>query len=62
LIGCELQSHDAYGTSQKLFGAFFGVIAVTLCETLGDEWSSGIGGAWRKLLDEIDGVIVQCEA
>jgi hypothetical protein len=62
MIGCELQSHDAYGTPRKLSGLFFGVIAVTLREILGDEWSPEIGGAWRKLLDEIDGIIAQCEA
>jgi hypothetical protein len=29
MIGCEVQSHDAYGTPRKLFGEFFGVIADT---------------------------------
>ena len=35
MIGCEAQSHDAYGTPRELFGRFFGVIADTLREVLG---------------------------
>jgi hypothetical protein len=62
MISCELHSHDAYGTSRKLFGAFFGVIADSVREILGPDWSPEIGDAWRKLLDEIDRVIAQCEA
>jgi hemoglobin-like flavoprotein len=34
MIGCEVQSHDAYGTPRELFVAFFGVIAQTLREIL----------------------------
>jgi hemoglobin-like flavoprotein len=59
MIGCEVQSHDAYGTPRKLFGEFFGVIADTLREILADEWTPEVDKAWRKLLDEIDGVIIQ---
>ena len=62
LIGCEVQSHDAYGTPRELFGTFFGVIAETVREVLGDDWSPEIDGAWRKLLGEIDHVVAQSEA
>jgi hemoglobin-like flavoprotein len=61
MIGCEVQSHDAYGTPRELFVAFFDVIAQTLREILGNEWSPEIEGAWRKLLAEIDGVVAQIE-
>jgi hemoglobin-like flavoprotein len=61
MIGCEVQSHDAYGTPRELFVAFFDVIAQTLREILGPEWSPEIDGAWRKLLAEIDGVVAQIE-
>jgi hemoglobin-like flavoprotein len=57
LIECEVQSHDAYGTPRKLFGAFFTVIADTMREILGAEWSSEIDQAWRKLLVELDSVV-----
>jgi hemoglobin-like flavoprotein len=59
MIQCEVQSHDAYGTPRKLFGKFFGVIANTMREILGDDWSLEIDDAWQKLLGEIDQLIAQ---
>ena len=54
MIECEVSSHDAYGTSRELFGTFFGVIATTVREILGPDWSPEIDQAWQRLLDEID--------
>jgi hemoglobin-like flavoprotein len=62
LIECEVSSHDAYGTPRELFGKFFGVIAGTLRVVLGNDWSPEIADAWRKLLDEIDGVVARTQA
>ena len=62
MIECEVSSHDAYGTPRELFGKFFGVIAATLREILGSEWSPEIEQAWRKLLEEIEAVIAATEA
>ena len=45
LIECEVQSHDAYGTPRKLFGEFFGVIADTMRELLGNDWSPEMDAA-----------------
>ena len=59
LIECEVSSHDAYGTSRELFVAFFGVIAETLREILGEAWSPEIDVAWRNLLDEIERSVLQ---
>jgi hemoglobin-like flavoprotein len=59
MIACEVQSHDAYGTPRELFGKFFGVIADTLREILGSDWSLEIDAAWRKLLGEIDRLVTQ---
>jgi hemoglobin-like flavoprotein len=39
MIACEVLSHDAYGTPRELFFAFFGIIADTLRELLGGDWS-----------------------
>jgi hemoglobin-like flavoprotein len=61
MIDCEVQSHDAYGTPGELFVAFFGVIAATLRELLGTDWSPEIEDAWRKLLAEVDGVVASSE-
>ncbi len=54
MIQCEAQSHDAYGTPRDLFGKFFGVIAETIREILGADWSPEINNAWQQLLAEID--------
>jgi hemoglobin-like flavoprotein len=61
LIECEVISHDGYGTPRKLFGEFFGVIADTLCELLGSDWSPEMDAAWRQLLAEIDRLIAQSD-
>ncbi len=61
MIPCELQSHDAYGTPRELFVAFFGVIAETLHDILGEDWSPEIDLAWRKLLDEIERAVTECQ-
>jgi hemoglobin-like flavoprotein len=62
LIGCEVQSHDAYGTPRELFGSFFGVIADTMREILGNDWTPEIDAAWRKLLDEISRLVAESQA
>ena len=59
MIACEVQSHDAYGTSRELFLAFFGVIVETIRELLGADWSAAFDDAWRSLLQEIEGVIAR---
>ncbi len=55
MIAAEVSSHDAYGTPRELFIAFFGIIAQTLREVVGADWSDEIDTAWRKLLDDIEG-------
>jgi hemoglobin-like flavoprotein len=57
MITCEVQSHDAYGTPRELFREFFRVIADTVREILGPDWSPEIDEAWRKLLAEINTII-----
>src|SRR4051794_6151909 len=57
MIACEVSSHDAYGTPRDLFVAFFVVIAATLRELLGTDWTDEIDAAWRNLLAEIEGVV-----
>jgi hemoglobin-like flavoprotein len=62
LIECEVSSHDAYGTPRDLFISFFGVIADTLREIIGPDWTPEIDAAWRKLFDEIEGIVKQSES
>jgi hemoglobin-like flavoprotein len=54
MIECEVSSHDAYGTPRELFVAFFGVIARTLREVIGADWSLEIEDAWQGLFKDID--------
>ena len=62
MIECEIVSHDAYGTPPELFNAFFRIIAETLRELLGADWSTEIEDAWRKLLDDIASVVASPHA
>jgi hemoglobin-like flavoprotein len=62
MIACEAQSHDAYGTPRELFGKFFEVIADTLREILGADWTPEIDETWQKLLSELDSVVSETEA
>ena len=48
MITCEVSSHDAYGTPRELFFAFFGIIADSLRELLGEDWSPQINAAWEN--------------
>ena len=57
LIECEVSSHDAYGTPRDLFAAFFGVIAATLRDILGADWSPPMEAAWQTLLTEIETIV-----
>jgi hemoglobin-like flavoprotein len=59
MIECEVVSHDAYGTPRQLFTEFFRIIADTLREILGAEWSVEIGEAWQRLLGEIEGIVAR---
>ena len=59
MIECEISSHDAYGTPRELFIAFFGVIAATLREVLGAEWTPEIDRAWQRLLAEIEAFVAE---
>jgi hemoglobin-like flavoprotein len=62
MIECEVTSHDAYGTPRELFVAFFSVIAATLRDVLGADWSPKIDQAWQQFLDEIANVVARPEA
>jgi hemoglobin-like flavoprotein len=62
MIECEISSHDAYGTPRDLFIAFFGIIARTLREILGDDWSGEIDMAWRDLTTEIESLVAKSDA
>jgi hypothetical protein len=45
------------GTPRELFVAFFGIIAQTLRDIVGADWSDEIDAAWRKLLGDIESLV-----
>jgi hypothetical protein len=57
-----VSSHDDYGTSRELFFAFFGVIADTLRDVLGSDWSGEIENAWNRMLDDIKSIVIEDDA
>ena len=56
-IAAEVSSHEGYGTPRELFIAFFGIIAETLREIIGADWSGEIDTAWRQLLADIESFV-----
>ena len=57
LITSEVSSHDGYGTPREWFVAFFAIIAQTLREVIGADWSDDIDAAWRQLLGDIETLV-----
>ncbi|ANW01922.1 globin [Bradyrhizobium icense] len=57
LIASEVSSHDGFGTPRELFVAFFGIIAQTLRDVVGADWSDEIDAAWQKSLGEIESLV-----
>lgn len=54
LIQSEAMNHAGYDVPPHVFGTFFGVVADTLREVLGADWTAEIDAAWRELLVELD--------
>lgn len=54
LIFSEVQSHDGYGTPPEIFTSFLVVIADTVRDLIGEQWSAEIDSAWRTTLAELD--------
>jgi hemoglobin-like flavoprotein len=54
MIQCEVVTHEGYGVPPEVFGVFFGTVAETLREVLGDDWTPPIEASWRAMLDQMD--------
>jgi hemoglobin-like flavoprotein len=54
LIQCEVMTHDGYDVPPDVFATFFGVVAETMRELLGNEWTGEIDAAWVSLLADLD--------
>ena len=54
LIQCEVMTHDGYDVPPDVFATFFGVVAETMKELLGEAWRPDIEAAWTSLLADLD--------
>jgi hemoglobin-like flavoprotein len=55
LIRCEVVRHDnELESPPDLFGRFFEVVAATVRESIGPEWTPAVDEAWSDLLAELD--------
>jgi hemoglobin-like flavoprotein len=54
LIQCEVITHEGYDVPREVFATFFGVVAETVREACGADWSSEMGAAWRRTLTDLD--------
>jgi len=49
-LRCEVVTHDGYGVPPDIFSKFFDVLAETLRDILGADWSPTMAHEWRAIL------------
>ncbi len=54
LIQCEVVTHAGYDVPPQVFGVFFGVVASTVGEVIGEHWTPDTEAAWMVLLRALD--------
>jgi hemoglobin-like flavoprotein len=54
MIQCEVVTHDSYGVPHEIFATFFGMVADTLKDIAGADWSPQMDASWRDLLARLD--------
>lgn len=54
LIRSESMTHDSYGVPPAVFASFFTIVADTVQNILGADWTPETATAWRALLTEIE--------
>jgi len=50
----EVVTHAGYDVPPEVFRTFFGVVAATLKEVVGADWTPAMDAEWTKLLAELD--------
>ncbi len=53
-IQCEVITHAGYDVPPEVFRLFFGVVARSLKEVLGADWTAETDAAWTRLLADLD--------
>ena len=54
MIQCEVVTHAGYDVPPDVFRVFFGIVADTVREQLGEDWTPQFDKAWKKLLADLD--------
>ncbi|HEY1927263.1 MAG TPA: globin [Caulobacteraceae bacterium] len=57
MIRCELVTHEGYDVDREVFGTFFGHVAATVKDALGDDWTDEMADAWSELLGDLDSYV-----
>jgi hemoglobin-like flavoprotein len=53
-IQCEVVTHAGYDVPPEVFRLFFGVVARSLQDALGADWTPEVSAAWTRLLSDLD--------
>lgn len=54
MIQCEVVTHAGYDVPPDVFGIFFTIVADTIREQLGQQWTDAFETAWQALLRDLD--------
>lgn len=57
LIRAEAQNHSGIGVSPAQFSRFFGIIADTVKDLLGTDWSEDMAASWNRVLADLDHIV-----
>lgn len=57
VIRTEALNHAGIGVKPDQFLRFFGIIADTVKELLGTDWSDDVGAAWKRVLGDLDRIV-----
>jgi hemoglobin-like flavoprotein len=57
LIQTSVVIHTEYGVPPDVFRTFFAVVAETVREVAGAQWTPDIAAAWTRLLNELDAYV-----
>ena len=58
----EATTHAGYEVPPAMFVRFFAILAESLREILGDDWTPAIAAAWRDLIIEIETCLAPADA
>jgi hemoglobin-like flavoprotein len=61
MVQCEVVTHESYGVPREIFATFFGIVADTLKDIAGADWTPGMDESWRELLTRLDWFVAHPE-